>query len=154
MIKNQVGDDDGIANEFMTKKKYSFVLYANVQVYSKTGPLFDLCYGSIIKALQNTYLPFVYIDEKQIDFNFKNLRGKNGNNNSGIEDNYKLICDPEIKSKLSIDTGKLSWSSSFGIVDIKPGFDNYNLDEEMGDESSGKMQVDVSSVGEQQRAEL
>ncbi|GME66705.1 unnamed protein product [[Candida] boidinii] len=154
MIKNQVGDDDGIANEFMTKKKYSFVLYANVQVYSKTGPLFDLCYGSIIKALQNTYLPFVYIDEKQIDFNFKNLRGKNGNNNSGIEDNYKLICDPEIKSKLSIDTGKLSWSSSFGIVDIKPGFDNYNLDEEMGDESSGKMQVDVSSVGEQQRAVL
>ncbi|OWB79084.1 hypothetical protein B5S32_g3295 [[Candida] boidinii] len=151
MIKN----DKASANEFMTQKKYSFVLYANIQVYSKTGPLFDLCYGSIIKALQNTYLPFVYIDEKQIDFNFKNLRGKNNsnNNNSGIEDNYKIICDPEIKSKLSIDNEKLSWSSSFGIVDIKHGFDNYNENDDNENEND-KMQVDVSSLSENSKAVL
>ncbi|OWB59577.1 hypothetical protein B5S29_g436 [[Candida] boidinii] len=151
MIKN----DKASANEFMTQKKYSFVLYANIQVYSKTGPLFDLCYGSIIKALQNTYLPFVYIDEKQIDFNFKNLRGKNNsnNNNSGIEDNYKIICDPEIKSKLSIDNEKLSWSSSFGIVDIKHGFDNYNENDDNENENDN-MQVDVSSLSENSKAVL
>ncbi|OWB74700.1 hypothetical protein B5S31_g4514 [[Candida] boidinii] len=151
MIKN----DKASANEFMTQKKYSFVIYANIQVYSKTGPLFDLCYGSIIKALQNTYLPFVYIDEKQIDFNFKNLRGKNNsnNNNSGIEDNYKIICDPEIKSKLSIDNEKLSWSSSFGIVDIKHGFDNYNENDDNENEND-KMQVDVSSLSENSKSVL
>ncbi|CAN3375988.1 hypothetical protein DIURU_003236 [Diutina rugosa] len=47
-------------------KRYTYVLHAYVKVFSKqttTSSVYDLCYLSILRALQSTKLPRVYVSE-------------------------------------------------------------------------------------------
>ncbi|QPG73359.1 hypothetical protein FOA43_000669 [Brettanomyces nanus] len=122
IIRRYDSDDSDILNEFAPKKNFSYVLYAKIQVYSKTGPLFDLCYAALIKALRNTKLPEMYINEKETDAKVSALRARktnkndsNGRNGSDLQE-FDLLCDPVSFHDLKIDEGKLSWSSTFGIT--------------------------------------
>ncbi|KAG0680125.1 hypothetical protein C6P40_002063 [Pichia californica] len=103
------GDDVGVI-----KKKFSFVIYARIQVFGKTGPLFDQCYASLVKALSDTKLPEVYLNERE-----SNLRTKSGKRNANINiQSYDLVCDSVKYRKLKLRKDRICWSSTFGIVDL------------------------------------
>lgn len=104
------GDDVGAI-----KKKFSFVLYARIQVFGRTGPLFDLCYASLVKALMDSKLPDVYLNERE-----SNLRTRGGKRNANVNiQNYDLVCDPVKCRELQLRMDRISWSSTFGIADIE-----------------------------------
>ncbi|CDK25145.1 unnamed protein product [Kuraishia capsulata CBS 1993] len=103
-------------DQFEAKKSYSFVLYASIQVFSRSGPMFDLCWGSLVAALRNTFLPQVYVDEDQLDIRMP-VRSKGGEK-ATISEEYKLVCDNAKATKLVIDESMISWSSTFGVVTV------------------------------------
>ncbi|VEU20968.1 DEKNAAC101883, partial [Brettanomyces naardenensis] len=101
-------EEDELLSELKPKKSFRFVLYAKIQVYSKTGPLFDLCYGSLLEALKNTRLPEMYIGEKESEAEIKLNRNKrNGSNGADVED-YDLICDSTAAHNLQLNQNRLS----------------------------------------------
>ncbi|ODQ81994.1 hypothetical protein BABINDRAFT_160207 [Babjeviella inositovora NRRL Y-12698] len=118
---------------FKPSREWSFVLYAHFQVFSREGPMFDLCWGALVKALQATQLPYAYIDERIADIKVPiRSRGHFGT----VRENYMLACDYARSQPLEI-AGKCGWSSSFGVVDAHS--------EESGD-MSGDIQMDESAV--------
>lgn len=106
--------DDTEFEDIKPKKKYRFVLYANIQVFSRSGPLFDLCWASLLSALSRTFLPQILIDEKSSDVRLP-LRSRPGAK-TAVQQDYQLVCDRELKTKLKLDDSKIGWSSTFGVV--------------------------------------
>lgn len=105
-------EDDSLLKELTpNKKNYSFVFYANVQVFSRSGPLFDLCYGSVITALRKVKLPVIYIDENVTD-----LKVNTKNRTTITQENHKLLCHSTLSTDLKINTDNLNWSVTFGVV--------------------------------------
>ena len=105
------GDDVG-----MIQKNFSFVIYARIQVFGRTGPLFDQCYASLVKALKDTKLPDVYLNERE-----STLRTRSGKKNANINvQSYDLVCDPIQYMELGLRMDRICWSSTFGIVDPSP----------------------------------
>lgn len=130
---NQVilrGDDVGTI-----KKKFSFVLYARIQVFGRTGPLFDQCYASLVKALQDTKLPDVYLNERE-----SSLRTRGGKRNANVNiQNFDLICDPIKYRNLKLREDRICWASTFGIFDhVNDEEDN---EETMTDENDTKSSI-------------
>lgn len=112
------GDDIG-----SVKKNFSFILYARIQVFGKSGPIFDQCYASLIKALKDTKLPNVYLNERE-----SNLRTRAGKKNANVNiQSYDLVCDASKYRQLKLRNDRVCWSSTFGIVDLTKEQD---LDEE------------------------
>jgi exosome complex component RRP43 len=104
------GDDVG-----NIKKKFSFVLYARIQVFGRTGPLFDQCYASLVKALKDTKLPDVYLNERE-----SSMRTRAGKRNANINiQSYDLVCDPIKHRNLNLREERICWASTFGIADIE-----------------------------------
>ncbi|KAG7896681.1 hypothetical protein KL906_000083 [Ogataea polymorpha] len=97
-----------LEQEFLPQTGYSFVLYATIQVFSRAGPVYDLCYGALISALRQTRLPAVYIAEKRIEVGVRRVR---------VED-YDLECDAEKNELLKLNEDRISWSSTFGLVEL------------------------------------
>lgn len=96
-------------------KKFSFVLNARIQVFGRTGPLFDQCYASLIKALKDTKLPDVYLNERE-----SSLRTRGGKKNANVNiQSFDLVCDPIKFRELKLRTDRICWSSTFGIVDLE-----------------------------------
>lgn len=113
------------------KKNFSFVIYAKIQVFGRTGPLFDQCYASLIKALQDTKLPEVYLNERE-----SNLRRNTGKKNANINiQSYDLVCDPIKFRELKLRNDRICWSSTFGIVDTITRSDDDEGDTEMVEET-------------------
>lgn len=108
------GDDVG-----NIKKKFSFVLYARIQVFGRTGPLFDQCYASLVKALKDTKLPDVYLNERE-----SGMRTRAGKRNANINiQSYDLVCDPIKHRNLNLREERICWASTFGIADIEETID-------------------------------
>lgn len=108
------GDDVG-----NIKKKFSFVLYARIQVFGRTGPLFDQCYASLVKALKDTKLPDVYLNERE-----SGMRTRAGKRNANINiQSYDLVCDPIKHRNLNLREERICWASTFGIADIEETVD-------------------------------
>lgn len=129
------GDDVG-----MIKKNFSFVIYARIQVFGRTGPLFDQCYASLVKALMDTKLPSVYLNERE-----STLRTRSGKKNANINiQSYDLVCDPVEHRPLEPRTDRICWSSTFGIVDLQKGLNDSEGDADMS--VSGDKDVQVESL--------
>ncbi|KAI0463684.1 hypothetical protein LJB42_002688 [Komagataella kurtzmanii] len=98
-------------------KQYSFVLYANLQVFSRTGPPFDICWTALIKALKNTKLPYTFLDEDTTSS--RTVKSRSGAN-ATIE-RSQLICDPVLNYPIKLEEKKIGYSSTFGLVTILDG---------------------------------
>ncbi len=119
------GENDELLKEFTPSKNFSYVLYSRIQVYSPTGSLFDLCLISLLKALKNTKIPEVYMNEKNTDARFSSTAAKRrnrDNTNSGAStfgsnlEEYDLLCDPENVHSLKLQRENIFWPSTFGVV--------------------------------------
>lgn len=122
------GDDVGTI-----KKKFSFVLNARIQVFGRTGPLFDQCYASLVKALKDTKLPDVYLNERE-----SNMRTRGGKKNANVNiQNFDLVCDPVNFRELKLREDRICWSSTFGIVDLETEIDG---------EGDANMEVSTRSI--------
>ncbi|KAG7763622.1 hypothetical protein KL946_003723 [Ogataea haglerorum] len=97
-----------LEQEFVPHTNYSFVLYATIQVFSRAGPVYDLCYGALISALRQTRLPAVYIAEKRTEAGVRRVR---------VEE-YDLVCEAEKNEPLKLNENKIAWSSTFGLVEL------------------------------------
>lgn len=72
------------------KKNWSYVLYAHIKVFSRSGPLFDICYSALLGALQDCKLPRAFIDDKATDIKIPvRSRGNFGH----LRESYNLILD-------------------------------------------------------------
>ena len=110
------------------KKKFSFVLYARLEVFGKTGPLFDQCYAALVKALRDTKLPNVYLNERE---SIMRTRGGKRNANVNIQ-SFDLVCDPTEYRDLKLREDRICWASTFGIADMYDANDGgAGEDEEM-----------------------
>lgn len=113
------------ASTYNTSKRFSFVLYAHLKVFSRAGPLFDACHNALVSALHNVKFPRIYVNS---DFDIKvpvRSRGNfghlsNSSNNLKIDINEALLYPIELRAE---ETG---YSSSFGLIDLE---DDANIDE-------------------------
>lgn len=124
-LKVQVGtkvDDDIIYPDgsgenddlLRPKKNWSYTLYAHVKVFSRSGPLFDICYSALIGALKNCKIPRAYIDDKSTDIKIPvRSRGNFGH----LRESYNLLLDTNYNENLSIK--EAGTPSSYGIIDVE-----------------------------------
>ncbi|ODV98549.1 hypothetical protein PACTADRAFT_48287 [Pachysolen tannophilus NRRL Y-2460] len=105
--------NDDTNNNNNNRKRYAFVLYANIQVFSREGPLFDYCYGSLVKSLQTVKLPFIHFTDEEFIINDNR---KNGGNVKP-----EIICDSEAYNQLKINEENINWSLTFGLVNNDDG---------------------------------
>ncbi|GMM28149.1 exosome non-catalytic core subunit [Martiniozyma asiatica (nom. inval.)] len=99
----------------LTGKSFSFVLQARLQVFGANGPVYDLCHAGLLKALKDVKLPEVYLTEKEATLRTRG--GKSVAVDQAVE-GYDLLCDPIKYKVLQLNESKLSWSSTFGVVDL------------------------------------
>lgn len=109
--------DNDEANIIQVKKKWFFVLYAKIVVFGRTGPVFDLCWNSLIYALQSTKLPMTFIDERATDLKMT-IRTKG--RSTTIRETYEIFADPTRHKDLVINSDNLVYASNYGIIDIDP----------------------------------
>ena len=108
-------DDSEIGSELGPKRKWQYVLYAKVKVFSRSGPLFELVWYSLLQALKNTKLPRAYIDESAADIKIPvKIRG----NFAAVREQYQIICDPLEHDTLILNEAALGYASNFCIIDI------------------------------------
>lgn len=102
---------------FNSKRKWSYVLYAKIQVFSRNGPIFDLCWNSLLYALQTVRLPRAFLDERATDLKIPvKTRGRS----MAIRETYDIICDSTAFIPLKVNKDKLYYASNFGIIDLDP----------------------------------
>ena len=88
-------------------------------MFGRTGPLFDQCYASLVKALKDTKLPDVYLNERE-----SGMRTRAGKRNANINiQSYDLVCDPIKHRNLNLREERICWASTFGIADIEETID-------------------------------
>lgn len=110
-------NDDEMSNVVQIKKKWSYVLYAKITVFGRTGPVFDLCWNSLIYALQSTKLPMTFIDEKATDLRVS-IRTKG--RSTTVKETYEIFADPKRYSDLVIKKERIAYSTNFGIIELNP----------------------------------
>ncbi|CCD22230.1 exosome non-catalytic core subunit RRP43 NDAI_0A00720 [Naumovozyma dairenensis CBS 421] len=117
-VNNVDGNDvDDSYKHVMPRKKWSYVLYAKIVVYSRTGPVFDMCWNSLMYALQSTRLPRAFIDERATDLKMTvRMKGRS----TTIREAYDILCDPKKSLPLTLNDSNLAYASSFGIIDLDP----------------------------------
>lgn len=103
--------------QFLPKRRWSYVLYAKIVVFSRTGPVFDLCWNSLIYALKNTKLPRAFIDERATALKTTvRTRGRSAT----IREAYDILCDTEKSIPLQLLQSDIGFASSYGIIDLDP----------------------------------
>ncbi|KAL3234279.1 Exosome complex component RRP43 [Nakaseomyces bracarensis] len=140
-------EDQGKANEdedniIQIKKKWSFVLYAKIIVFGRTGPVFDLCWNSLIYALQSTKLPMTFLDEKATDLKMT-IRTKG--RSTTIRETYEIFADPTKYRDLVINNDNLVYASNYGIIDIDPEaqLNKEETSEESSESNNDEMIIDM-----------
>ena len=101
------GDFESLPQE---DQRWSFVLYAHIKVFSRSGPLFDLCHAALLAALENTKLPRAFIDENSTDIKIP-IRGRKFGH---IRQQKNLILDTSHALPLPLE--KRNTSLTFGVV--------------------------------------
>ncbi|CAB4253296.1 similar to Saccharomyces cerevisiae YCR035C RRP43 Exosome non-catalytic core component [Maudiozyma barnettii] len=108
------------------KKKWSYVLYAKIEVFGRTGPVYDMCWNSLMAALQSVKLPRTFIDERATDLKMTvRARGRN----AVVMETYNLLCDPNESTNLQLRENCISYASSYGAINLDPEADIANLEE-------------------------
>lgn len=124
------------------KKNWSYVLYAHIKVFSRSGPLFDICYSALLGALQDCKLPRAFIDDKATDIKIPvRSRGNFGH----LRESYNLILDSN-GEKNSLKLGEIGSSASFGIIEV----DQQQVSQTEGNEND----MDVDEVTDVLLADL
>lgn len=122
--------------EVTPRRSWSFVLYAKIKVFNRSGPLFDLIWASLISALENTKLPKTYIDENAINIK---IPVKLHNNAGTIREQYQITCDPIENYKLQLNEESIGYSSNYGVIDInEESFETVEIQD--------KMEIDKKSI--------
>ncbi|KAG5417624.1 hypothetical protein I9W82_005260 [Candida metapsilosis] len=121
----------------MHKKPFQFVLLANTKVYSRevsTNSVFDLCFASILKALQDLKLPRCYVNDSiTTKISIKSRKS----NARGLVDTNKgvLNLDLRFQHSLQLNVKPGTVSSNYGVIGIEKkgdpeGDDIMHLDNE------------------------
>ncbi|GMM56671.1 exosome non-catalytic core subunit [Maudiozyma humilis] len=126
-------NSDEVMSSFKINKKWSYVLYARIEVFGRTGPVFDLCWNSLMYALKSVQLPKAFIDERATDLKMTvRTRGRN----AIIRETYNLLCDPNDSTPIRLAEKNISFASTYGLIDLDPEADIANLEEDAdGDEA-------------------
>lgn len=112
---DEAKEDSGA--EFQTNRKWSYLLYAKIKVFSRTGPVFDLCWNSLMYALQNVQLPRAFIDERATDLKMTiRTRGRSAT----IRETYDILSDPTKQYPLQINKENISYASNYGVINLDP----------------------------------
>ncbi|CAI4056701.1 exosome non-catalytic core subunit RRP43 SKDI_03G1020 [Saccharomyces kudriavzevii IFO 1802] len=99
------------------KRKWSYVLYAKIIVLSRTGPVFDLCWNSLMYALQNVKLPKAFIDERASDLRMTiRTRGRSAT----IRETYEILCDQTKSLPLMISSQNIAFAANYGVIELDP----------------------------------
>lgn len=106
----------------MHNKPFQFVLLANTKVYLRevsTNSIFDLCFASILKALQGLQLPRCFVNDSistkiSIRSRKSNARGLIDTNKGVL--NLDLRQESQYKLQLNVKPGTIS--SNFGIIKL------------------------------------
>lgn len=106
----------------MHNKPFQFVLLANTKVYLRevsTNSIFDLCFASILKALQDMKLPRCFVNDSistkiSIRSRKSNARGLVDTNKGVL--NLDLRQESQYKLQLNVNTGTIS--SNFGVIKL------------------------------------
>lgn len=102
---------------FNNMKNYSFVLYAHLKVFSRSGPLFDLCHSSLINALKSTKLPRIYIQDSFNDIKIP-IRSRGNFGHLKKSNNVLIDSKQSLKYDLPLNHEQIGSSSSFGVIDL------------------------------------
>lgn len=126
-------DEDEVYKSLQPNRKWSYTLYAKVKVFSRTGPLFDSIWNSLMYALRTVRLPRSFIDERATDLKMTvRTRGKS----AIIRETYDILCDPNADYPLKLNKENIGFASNFGIINLDPECDlvqenDANEEEEM-----------------------
>lgn len=134
---------------FKPSKKYSFVLYAYIQVFSRSGPLFDTVWLALISALKSTKLPFVYFDEQNTrllnDLSSLSSKANAKNGSVSAKSSLQVVCDPVKNYDLRLNTAD-SFATTVGVINLNKDFkvSTQNID----DDEFDKMKIDHNELDE------
>ncbi|AET41429.1 exosome non-catalytic core subunit RRP43 Ecym_8138 [Eremothecium cymbalariae DBVPG len=98
-------------------RKWNYCLYAKIKVFSRDGPLYELCWNSLMYALQTVQLPRAFVDERATDLKIPvRTRGRTAT----IRETYDLLCDPDQSVQLSLNKSNIAYASRCGVIDVDP----------------------------------
>ncbi|QEU60178.1 Rrp43 [Kluyveromyces lactis] len=146
IYSDELLDEEKKINE-ANNRKWSYVLYAKIQVFSRNGPIFDLCWNSLISALKTVQLPRAFLDERAADLKIAiRTRGRS----MTIRETYDILCDPHKSLPLKLNEGELCYGSNYGIIDIEPLAQLAKIDEEMDvDKPTSVLLADIETEAEE-----
>ncbi|KAH3685307.1 hypothetical protein WICPIJ_003720 [Wickerhamomyces pijperi] len=125
--------------DFGPKRMWSYTLSAEFKVFSRSGPLYELLWTSLISALRSTKLPHAYIDENAADIKVPiKMRGNFGT----VREQYQITCDANKSEPLSLELDQISYGTNFAVIDIVKSLET-TLPEEEGEEEGEAMDVDT-----------
>lgn len=104
----------------VTKKRFKYVLYAHLKVFSRSGPLFDVAHYALMSALKNVKLPRVYMADSGIDPNVR-VPVRSRGNFGHLDQSANLFCidaNNLIATPLTLNSAEAGVSSSFGLIDL------------------------------------
>ncbi|EDO18979.1 hypothetical protein Kpol_2002p50 [Vanderwaltozyma polyspora DSM 70294] len=137
-IKYPEDNDNDILEELNSKRHWSFILYAKIDVFSRTGPIFDMCWNSLIYALKNTRLPKVFIDDRAMRLK-KMVRSRG--RSAAVKETYNMLCHETENEPLQLNDEMISYASNYGVVAVE--------DEEEGDEKTKVLITDIDEESEE-----
>lgn len=99
------------------KKNWRFVIYAKITVFSRSGPIFDLCWNSLIYALKDVKLPRIFADDTR-----PNLRVtiRTRNRKITVQENSELFCDDDRNYPLPLEEENIGYASNYGLIKLVP----------------------------------
>lgn len=109
--------DDETINDI--KNKYSFVLYAKINVYSREGPIYDHVHNSLMSALTKLQVPKVYIEEDSIDLKIPVKKSFNKKQTEKTKKTFNLKFDFDNLNKISL-SNDITIASNFGVIGSDP----------------------------------
>lgn len=138
--------DDAALMQLQQQKKWSYVLYAKIVVFSRTGPVFDLCWNSLIYALKNTKLPRAFVDERATDLTMTvRTRGRSAT----IKETFDLLCDPKKSVPLTLVESRIGYASSYGLIKLDPEAQINDEEDENMDRPESVLLADIDTEAEE-----
>ncbi|SCU99511.1 LAME_0G03444g1_1 [Lachancea meyersii CBS 8951] len=139
--------DGALPTTFKFRRKWTYTLYAKIQVFSRDGPLFELCWNSLLYALANTKIPRAFVDERTTDLKIPiSMRGRS----AAIRETFDIICDPTSFLPLRLNTSNKAFASNFAVIDLDPEVQLPKDDDDMQDSMpSSVLLADIQGEAEE-----
>lgn len=147
--------DEETINEI--RDKYTFVLYAKINVYSREGPVYDHVHNSLMSALTKLQVPRVFIEEDSIDLKIPIKKSFNKKQTEKTKKTFNLKFDFKNMNKINL-SNKISIASNYGVITTDPTIlieteerDDESMDIEKPELKKEKIMIsDISSDIEEQ----